>query len=216
MSALAKVLTLSDRKRAAILEAAYQCFRKEGFHDTTMDRVAERAGVSKRTVYNHFPSKDVLFDVVIANGWSRLAPLAEQPPDRNTTVEKRLTALARRRIDVIVEPGIIALFRMVLAESVRAPELMRAYASPRGLGDLLGLPDILQEEVRRGRLRIDHIELAATQFWGLTLGSLFWPLVMGLRGTPDETERQIVIAEAIRVFLARYGARPKRPTVRRK
>jgi TetR/AcrR family transcriptional regulator of autoinduction and epiphytic fitness len=151
----------------------------------------------------------VLFDVVIAHGWSRLLPGAEQPPERNATVDKRLRLFARRRIDVLIEPGIVALFRMVLAESVRAPELMRAYASPRGLGELLGLPEILQEEVRRGRLRIEHIELAATQFWGLTLGSLFWPLVMGMRGTPDETEREIVVGEAIRVFLARYGKRRK-------
>ncbi|KTF29426.1 TetR family transcriptional regulator, partial [Xanthomonas vesicatoria] len=48
---------LTDRKRHAILEAASAQFRQHGFEATSMDRVAATAGVSKRTVYNHFPSK---------------------------------------------------------------------------------------------------------------------------------------------------------------
>ena len=58
-------LTLSQRKRVDILEAARNEFLETGFRDTSMDRVAERAQVSKRTVYNHFPSKEVLFGAVI-------------------------------------------------------------------------------------------------------------------------------------------------------
>ena len=49
---------LTDRKREAIIQAAIAEFRDNGFKVTSMDRIAARAEVSKRTVYNHFPSKD--------------------------------------------------------------------------------------------------------------------------------------------------------------
>ena len=52
---------LTDRKRLAILAAAADQFRANGFEASSMDKIAAIAGVSKRTVYNHFPSKHELF-----------------------------------------------------------------------------------------------------------------------------------------------------------
>ena len=53
-------------KRDSILEAAIRAFRDVGYECTSMDRIAELAGASKRTVYNHFPSKEALFQAVVA------------------------------------------------------------------------------------------------------------------------------------------------------
>ncbi|MEB2258923.1 helix-turn-helix domain-containing protein, partial [Xanthomonas campestris pv. campestris] len=64
---------LTDRKRHAIVEAAIAEFRQHGFEATSMDRVAATAGVSKRTVYNHFPSKDALFGEILRGLWQRSA-----------------------------------------------------------------------------------------------------------------------------------------------
>ena len=54
-------LRLTDRKREAIIQAAIEAFRADGFEATSMDKIAAKAEVSKRTVYNHFPSKEELF-----------------------------------------------------------------------------------------------------------------------------------------------------------
>ena len=48
-------------KRAAVIEAATEEFLTYGYFGTSMDRIAEAANVSKRTVYDHFPSKEDLF-----------------------------------------------------------------------------------------------------------------------------------------------------------
>jgi TetR/AcrR family transcriptional regulator of autoinduction and epiphytic fitness len=205
------LVTLSDRKREAILKAASDTFRKDGFYATTMDTIAERAGVSKRTVYNHFPSKDVLFDVVTDAMWSQLVAPDETPPEEATRIDARLRGFIHHRLGALLDPELIGLFRVVLGEQVRSPELARAYMGPREKLALLGLRELLAEETTRGRLHIEQLELASTQMWGLVLGPLFWPLVLGLRTPPDETERQIVVEEAVTLFLARYGVRAEKP-----
>jgi TetR/AcrR family transcriptional regulator of autoinduction and epiphytic fitness len=198
-------------------------FRAEGFHSTTMDRIAERAGVSKRTVYNHFPSKDELFDVITDGFWDKLRP--ERAGDKRPTVEDtatRLRRLARERVDVLLDPEVLGLFRVLLGESVRSPELARAYLGYRDRTAFLGLRELFDDEIARGRLRIDQPELAAGQFWGLVLGPLFWPLVLGLRSIPDGDERDLVIDEAVAIFLARFRrpskskSKPKQPRARRR
>src|ERR1700709_2313814 len=62
-------LRLTDRKRAAVIDAAIQEFLAAGFDATSMDRVAARACVSKRTVYNHFPGKEALFAAILRQLW---------------------------------------------------------------------------------------------------------------------------------------------------
>ena len=55
----------TTQKRETIISAAIQIFIEEGFDNASMDRIAERANASKRTVYNHFPSKEELFHAAI-------------------------------------------------------------------------------------------------------------------------------------------------------
>ncbi len=54
-------MSVSDQKKKQIVEAAIAEFQEKGYAGASMDRISERAQVSKRTVYNHFESKDVLF-----------------------------------------------------------------------------------------------------------------------------------------------------------
>ena len=55
----ASPLTKSDQKRQQILDAGRELFMTQGYADTSMDQVTAKSGVSKATVYNHFPSKEI-------------------------------------------------------------------------------------------------------------------------------------------------------------
>ena len=63
---------LTDRKREAIVQAAISEFRSNGFDITSMDKIAATAGVSKRTVYNHFASKEELFAEILHRLWTNI------------------------------------------------------------------------------------------------------------------------------------------------
>ena len=209
--------TLTERKRVDILRAAAEAFRHEGFRGSSTDRIAERAGVSKRTLYNHFPSKDALFDAVLEGYWARLAPLAETPGHEGLSVKERLATLARARLDVLLDPEVLGFFRAVLGESMRTPELARAWQQNASMLELLGFRPLIDEEVAGGRLVAHDSQLAAEQLWGLVFEALFWPSVILLRGRVSAAERERVIDEGLRTFLARYGApTPATPTARKK
>jgi AcrR family transcriptional regulator len=69
-----------ERSRQKILDAAYALFIEQGFAATSMRQIAERAGLALSSIYNHFPSKDVLFEVVILerHPFHRILPLLSQ------------------------------------------------------------------------------------------------------------------------------------------
>ena len=116
---------LTDRKREDILRAAIDEFRGSGFEATSMDRIAASAGVSKRTVYNHFPSKEVLFAEIMLQLWERsmaqvdLAYRADQP------LRDQLRQLLRQKLDMLADTSFIDLARVAIAETIHSPERAR-------------------------------------------------------------------------------------------
>lgn len=175
-----------------------------------MDAVAARANVSKRTLYHHFQSKDALFDAVIAGFWAQLVPPDESGLLADLPLSERLRTVARHRVDLLLEPTVLGLVRVVLAESLRSPELTRAIRGERRHLDMLGFRGILRDEIRRGRLRIDDLDLALSHFWGLVFDGLFFPVVLGLRGPVRPAERTRTIERGVEAFVTLYGPRARR------
>jgi len=66
--------------RAQIAETALELFQSQGFAETTIDQIAEAAGVGRRTVFRHFPTKDaMLLDHLVLRREEAIARLAERP-----------------------------------------------------------------------------------------------------------------------------------------
>lgn len=203
----AKAPTLTERKREDILRAAAEAFRHDGVRGASTDAIAERAGVSKRTLYNHFSSKDALFDAVIERYWQRLAQSLEAEADESLDLESRIVSLCLARLAVLLDPEVIGFFRAVLGESVRSPELSRAWGYEVDPLSWLGLRAFVQQERARGRLAYESEELATTQLWGLCMDPLFWPAVLLLSARTPVASRERIVREGARTFVARYGAR---------
>ncbi len=203
-------VTRTVRKRADIYAAAADEFREKGFHGTSMDAISARANVSKRTLYHHFASKDVLFDTVIAGFWAQLVPPDDTDLYAEMPVEERLVAISRQRLDLLLDPTVVGLVRTVLAESMRTPDLARAIRGESRHLDMLGFRGILKNEARRKRLHFDDFELAMSHFWGLVFDGLFFTVVLGLRGPVRASERSHIVERGVAAFVALYGKPPRR------
>ena len=101
-------------KRDLILDAATAAFRDEGYECTSMDRIAELAGASKRTVYNHFGSKEALFQAVVARLFDDAAALKQVEWDPDRPIEHQLADFARAKTLMAEDEASLCLARVVL------------------------------------------------------------------------------------------------------
>jgi TetR/AcrR family transcriptional regulator of autoinduction and epiphytic fitness len=116
---------LTDRKRAAILDAAVEEFATSGFDTTSMDRIAERAGVSKRTVYNHFQSKDALFEAIVQELIAQTEGLPEFPYEADRDLGEQLVGYCLKVGELITSESFQGLVRVSLSRFLRTPQLAR-------------------------------------------------------------------------------------------
>src|SRR6218665_1035226 len=180
MSSQNPVHRLTDRKRDAIIQAAIAEFREHGFAGTSMDRVAAAADVSKRTVYNHFPSKDELFVAILGQLFERSQGLAGGAYAPTRALRVQLLELLEQKMQLLNDPSFIDLSRVAMAEMMHTPE--RAQDMVARLPEKEeGLATWVREAQRDGRLRagVDPA-YAAQQLQGLIKSFAFWPqLAMG-------------------------------------
>ncbi len=193
---------LTDRKREAILRAAVAEFREFGFAGTSMDRIAATAEVSKRTVYNHFSSKDELFAAILWQLWE--ASQAPQPVryDPARPLRAQLLAFLAQKLQLLGDAAFIDLSRVAMAELVHAPERARAM-----MGRLAekeeGLAAWIRAAQADGRLRGDIAPAeAAHQLQAMVKAFAFWPQIAMGAAPLDAAAQQQVMHDCVDMFLA--------------
>ena len=195
---------LTDRKRAAIIEAAIDEFRLAGYEATSMDRIATRAGTSKRTVYNHFPSKEVLFTEILHQLWDAsfageaLAFRADRP------LRDQLLELIGQKLRLLNDEAFVSLARVAIAAGIHSPERAQDMVARMGEREE-GLTVWIRDAAAAGRLKIADPVFASHQLQGLVKGFAFWPQIT-LGQPPLNTAMQRQVAEsAVDMFLAHYA-----------
>ncbi|MGK2913522.1 MAG: TetR/AcrR family transcriptional regulator, partial [Porticoccaceae bacterium] len=169
-----------SERRAAILAAGMAVFLEQGYVGASMDEIVRRAGGSKRTLYRYFGSKEELFgEIVTGLAAQMIAPL-DADVGAGKTVSEALNRLGQQYLEVLLRPDSLALFRIVVAEGIRFPELAEAFyrCGPGFAADRLA--GYLREQQRQGTIAIDHIELAARQFISLVRSDIHLRAALGL------------------------------------
>lgn len=195
-------LTRSEQKKQDVLQAAIQEFRLFGFAGASMDRIAEQAGASKRTVYNHFASKEQLFELATTELWRSSKSAASVAFDPSLSAEQQLLTICRQCLAVYEQEDFIELARVVMAEYIRSPEKAQA-AMQRMESQEGGLELWLAQAQQHNVMTIPDIKLAATQFWGMFKAFAFWPRVFNL--STETKVDEAVILSSIQIFVNFYG-----------
>lgn len=199
------------RKRHEILDAATKVFLRSGYAGASMDEITRTAGVSKATVYSHFAGKEALFGAIIeARCRDLISPLFSGETEREDP-EQVLRSVAGRFMDLVLSETALALYRVVMAEAPRFPELARAFYDNGPARAIASLAGYLSGEAERGRLRISAPATAAEQFLGLLTGYLHVRTVLGIAPSPPAPQRAVHIDETVDMFLRAYGADGGKP-----
>lgn len=193
-------------KRAAVVEAATNEFLAHGYVGTSMNRIAEMAGVSKRTVYDHFPSKEDLFQAISDEILKRVEEMPAHPYTPSRPLEEQLLEIGVTFAETITSPEFMKLSRVVLARFIQSPELghktLNAHARLRK--DMLAL---FKAGKKERKLDIANVERAATQYCGLIKEVVFWPELMAGQKPLSAKEKKEAVGAATRIFLSYYEGR---------
>ncbi|MCV6595300.1 MAG: TetR/AcrR family transcriptional regulator [Silicimonas sp.] len=195
------------RKYAQVLEGAREVFLRDGFEGASVDDIVRAAGVSKATLYSYFPDKRLLFMEVAKCECAAQSKGAIALVETKGDLREVLTLVATRMCQFFLSDVGMQVYRIVVGESQRFPELGREFhdAGPAYVREKLR--NLLRRGVEDGRLKIDDIDLAADQFPELCKAGLHMPIAIGLRDKPSDDEIDRVVASAVDMFLNHYEVR---------
>ncbi|CRK59011.1 Transcriptional regulator, TetR family [Alloactinosynnema sp. L-07] len=198
-------------KRRAILSAATEVFLNNGYLGASMDEVAAKAAVSKQTVYKQFADKEHLFAEIILGTTLQVvegfATAFGSALDEATDVREGFRDLAHRFLDTLMEPRVLRLRRLVLAEADRFPQVSGAWFERGFHQSLVLLGESMQRLVDRGLLRpLSDPTLAAYHFAGLVMYKpMNQVMFAGTEAGPSVAEIDDLADRAADVFLAAYN-----------
>ena len=196
---------LTDRKRSAILAAAAEQFRVHGYETASMDAIAALAEVSKRTVYNHFASKEELFAETVMQMFESSAGQLELGYQSERSLREQLVELMTLKMRTLADPEFIALARVAIGEAIHAPERTLPVIARLGEREE-GVTAWIRAAQADGKLKAGDPSFAATLLQGQVKTFAFWPqIAMGAAPlAPAEQER--VIDAAVSMFLSYFAA----------
>jgi len=189
-------------KHRRILAAATEIFLRDGFEGARMETITAAAGVSKATVYAHFPTKDALFVAIMRERCAALVPYLEERRMAEGSPTEVLSGIGEAFLAQLLNPVNLDLFRVVVAEAPRQPALARAFylSGPDRLADALAR--YFAAAAADGRIAVAAPRIAAEQFLGMLLGHLHLRLLLGVAAKPPGVgERRRLVADAVARFL---------------
>jgi len=194
-------------KAQVVLQAATRVFLAQGFSAASTDAIQREAGVSKATVYACYPTKDALFAAVITDQCGRMTEgfAALEPPRGD--ISCTLAALGTAYLDMLLSPDGLALYRVVVAEAPRFPELGRLFyrSGPKVVADIVA--GHLAQAARRGELQLHTIDAdgAAGLLVSLLRGESQLECLTHPEARPSAAQRDQWVQRAVHLFLASFG-----------
>jgi TetR/AcrR family transcriptional repressor of mexJK operon len=193
----------SEGKKAAILDAAEALFISEGYERTSVDAIAARAGVSKRTLYDHYDDKETIFLRVLERVHDALVSTVRAAIDEELVpgrdVRDALTAFCRRIVDRAFASSEHVAFRRLVSQRQAVPRL------PEAVNDR---PERMLEErfaalAAEGAIRAVDPALAARHFTALTI-SLALEAVTNRPEEAQPPDLGTIITDGVDAFLRAY------------
>lgn len=196
------------RKSDIVLEAAERVFLREGFAATSMDQVAEEAGVSKRTVYSNFSSKELLFAAVISQRCAAVVPDSRKVALAMTQpLEQGLQTLAVAFLKGVLDPAQIEFYQTVIAAVRRRPEIGKImYEGPIARSQQT-FAEYLGAQAAAGTLALDDANIAAAQLIALLKTNVHMKLLFGRPARIGPAFLTRSVQASIKLFL--YGVLPR-------
>lgn len=207
MTTIAAKRPNADERRTAMLEAAAAVFFEQGYAATSIDAIIEKLGGSKRNIYNEFGNKEGLFTALVSETANKALTALSVENIGGHDLRETLLEFGRRLLAIYMSRTLIGVYRTIMTEGVRFPNLARAFYE-KGPGRASArLGEVLEEAKARKEIDIDDCRMAADHFVGMLRDNLHLQVVLGLRLPPEPAEAEAVVVSAVTIFLSGIGRR---------
>lgn len=197
----------ADEKETKLLAAAKETFLEHGYAATSMDLVAQRARASKTTLYTRFPSKEALFEAVIAAECEAYGLRFSPREFDGLSVDEALCRIGARFLDLVCSGQCLKVEQVILGEAARFPEIARSFEREGPERVCAAVAAYFADAVERGLLDVADPRFAAEQFLCSLKGPSMQNAILRQRPPLEGSEREAFIAKAVALFLD--GARKR-------
>lgn len=195
----------SELKRQAILEAAKRAFLEHGVQGTSMDMLAAMAEVSKRTVYNHFESKEALVMSLMSELWQQAKHQLSATYDPEAPLHRQLCSLIEAEIAIICSPEHIELNRVALGHFFYHPEALKQEVEKLSANES-AIVRWIRAARDDGRLQPLDARTGGEQIHSLIKGNCFWPQLLQIAPILNDHQRHELAERTAAMFLSHYQA----------
>ncbi len=192
--------------RERLLQCARRAFLEHGFADANVSRIAESAGISKKTIYKHVESKEALLQAVMADALSGPAQRL-QAPDPGHDLQTRLESYLLAFAELALSPDGVASYGLILREGTRFPDIASTYV--QSVHDFAIRPLMVELEAYQaaGQLQLVDSEFSACALLGMVVDDPLRDAILGLTPTLSDERLLLRVRESVRMFL--HGCRPQ-------
>lgn len=196
--------TTEQVRRDTILQAGVDVFLEYGYVSASVDEIVRRAGGSKRTVYKYFGNKEELFAAIIASLAAQMLSPLGAAINGDSDLQKTLEKLGQAYLDVLLREDSLTIFRTVVSEGVRFPELAKTFFLNGPNAAVMRLSAYLEQQVKNGNLKLDDTHAAARQYFGMIRSDLHMRAALGLE-LPSADEISQEVNKAVAMFVREYS-----------
>ncbi|MGA9697967.1 MAG: TetR/AcrR family transcriptional regulator [Acinetobacter sp.] len=191
-------------KRQQILTAAKKLFLKCGYHGSSMNQIAQEAGVTKLTVYNHFQDKANLFVCAIAATCEELISARPLNLQADSDFNKEFIHACDLALNIINLPEAIKLELLLLELAAEQNPLAQKFYNASHLRMNAVWENFFQQAIDLGFIQAEELKTLTWLIVSLLLGVRHHEVLLGIRAIPTVAEKQQIILSSIELFMLKY------------
>ena len=190
-----------EETRAILFEAARKEFVASGFAASSMESVARRAGVSTKTLYRLIPNKAALFETMVSDRMERFASGVRFRACDGSDIEGALREALVICGELILDPEVIALQSMILAESDKFPEIAETFYRNAMQRTVATLANWLRVQHERGLIAVTDATATAGMLLGMMMFQPLRDVQFGHRPPPTPKQVELRARDCATLFL---------------
>lgn len=189
------------QRRETLLREATDLFIENGYANTSLDDIIDRSGGSRATIYSAFGGKEGLLQAVIGRFTDEFQEHLDAVDFDHKPLEQGLQLIGREFLQMILSPIALGMFRVIVAEAPRLPEVGRAYYQSGVARIQDRLCRYLIARSTAGEMCLENPQLATAQFLAMLKADLQIGALMGPCCEPTEEQIEASVAMAVGIFV---------------